>query len=117
MDVDFEFYSPVELDFHGLKCLLRQTFPDPRSTKISNSISAHSDPINSPLTTSLFEGKQHLNEVGRLDLKESNLPFLSTLSDQIIFQTKDWGSVVKTDGNESDPFAIATIFDLSQPVS
>ncbi|GAM90152.1 hypothetical protein ANO11243_081920 [Dothideomycetidae sp. 11243] len=26
LDVDFEFFSPVELDFHGLKTLLRQLF-------------------------------------------------------------------------------------------
>ena len=73
LDVDFEWFDPQpEVDFHGLKTLLRQL----------------------------------------LDV-DNDLFDLSALADLILAQPL-LGSTVKTEGNESDPFAFLTVLNLHQ---
>ncbi|EON60937.1 hypothetical protein W97_00147 [Coniosporium apollinis CBS 100218] len=73
LDVEFEWFDPQpEVDFHGLKTLLRQLFD---------------------VDAELFD--------------------LSALSDFILSQPL-LGSTVKTDGNESDPFAFLTVLNMCQ---
>lgn len=73
LDVEFEWFDPQpEVDFHGLKTLLRQLFD---------------------VDAELFD--------------------LSALSDLILSQPL-LGSTVKTDGNESDPFAFLTVLNMRQ---
>ncbi|KAF2816450.1 uncharacterized protein BDZ99DRAFT_136275 [Mytilinidion resinicola] len=71
LDVDFEWFDPQpDVDFHGLKTLLRQLFD---------------------VDAQLFD--------------------LSALADLILSQPL-LGSTVKTDGNESDPYAFLTVLNL-----
>lgn len=73
LDVEFEWFDPQpEVDFYGLKTLLRQLFD---------------------VDAELFD--------------------LSALSDLILSQPL-LGSTVKTDGNESDPFAFLTVLNMRQ---
>ena len=73
LDVEFEWFDPQpEVDFHGLKTLLRQ----------------------------LFDADAELFD-------------LSALSDLILSQPL-LGSTVKTDGNESDPFAFLTVLNMHE---
>ncbi|KAF2103224.1 hypothetical protein NA57DRAFT_52750 [Rhizodiscina lignyota] len=73
LDVDFEWFDPQpDVDFHGLKTLLRQLFD---------------------VDAQLFD--------------------LSALVDLILSQPL-LGSTVKTDGNESDPFAFLTVLNLHE---
>jgi protein BCP1 len=73
LNVDFEWFSPnTDIDFHGLKTLLRQLFD---------------------VDNQLFD--------------------LSALTDLILAQNHI-GSTVKCDGEESDPYAFLTIFNLFQ---
>lgn len=70
LQVDLEFFDPQEIDFHGLKTLMRQLLD---------------------IDNQLFD--------------------LSALSDLILSQPL-LGSTVKTDGNESDPYAILTVLNM-----
>lgn len=73
VDVDFEWFDvKPEIDFHGLKTLLRQLFD---------------------VDNQLFD----LSELVELILSEPR-----------------WGSTVKVDGEESDPFAFLTVVNLQQ---
>ena len=70
--MDFEFFDPQEVDFHGLKHLTRQLFD-----------------------------------------ADAQLLDLSALANLILSQPL-LGSTVKTDGNESDPYAFLTVLNLKQ---
>lgn len=73
LDVEFEWFDPQpNVDFHGLKTLLRQLFD---------------------VDNDLFD--------------------LSALADLILSQPL-LGSTVKTDGNESDPYAFLTVLNLHE---
>lgn len=70
VNVDFDYFDPIELDFHAIKNLLRQLF-DADNTQFD----------------------------------------LSGIADAIIAQA-GLGSTIKTDGKESDPFALLSLLDL-----
>ena len=70
--MDFEFFDPQPVDFHGIKNLIRQ----------------------------LFDVDAQLLDV-------------SALSDLVLSQPL-LGSTVKTDGNESDPYAFLTVLNLEE---
>lgn len=70
VNVDFDFFSPKEIDFQAVKNLLRQLF------------GADSQSFD-----------------------------LSSIAGIIISQ-RDLGSTVKTDGEESDPYALLTVINL-----
>lgn len=73
LDVEFEWFDPQpEVDFHGLKTLLRQL----------------------------------------LDV-DNQLFNLSELADMILAQPL-LGSTVKTDGNETDPYAFLSVLNLHE---
>ncbi|KAJ1799888.1 Mss4p nuclear export [Coemansia sp. RSA 2399] len=72
VDVDFEFFEPTEIDFHGIKSLLKSSFGD--------------------------------------DAQDFDISGLADL----ILEQGEIGSTVKTDGEESDPYALLTVIDLNK---
>ena len=73
IDVDFEWFSPSEeVDFHGLKNLLKQ----------------------------LFDVDNQLFDVSELT--------------NLILEQPALGSTVKTEGEESDPFAFLTVLNMHE---
>ncbi len=84
IDVDFEFFSPKPIDFHGIKSLLKQLF-----TNDSILSSDKKENVQSSLT-SMF------SELAELIIEQSFL-----------------GSTVKVDeGGEDDPYSLMTVIPL-----
>ncbi|KAJ2559945.1 Mss4p nuclear export [Coemansia sp. RSA 1933] len=72
VDVEFEFFEPTEIDFHGMKSLLKSSFGD--------------------------------------DAQDFDISGLADL----ILEQGEIGSTVKTDGEDSDPYALLTVVDLTK---
>ncbi|KAI8895242.1 p21-C-terminal region-binding protein-domain-containing protein [Globomyces pollinis-pini] len=88
IDVDFEFCQPAEIDFHGLKTLLKQTFQNDIEKLNDSDLADYIINLNVGTVVKVDDGLDPYAFVSLLDCKK-NIPCIKQVKDFILEKSKD----------------------------